>query len=138
MMALLNKKYDNQFFIESYQHSEIQDRKSLLDAHFATSNCHLVTFMKTWRGNCVTRINTAKGLSHALPFNVALKNSIIQLVELDRSRLEELNKNFTNLMNQCGQYYSGMNTIKFYKASNNRWDKTNQVYITEIQKQAFT
>ena len=73
--------------------------------------------MKTWRDNRVTRINTAKGLSHALSFNLGLKNSIIQLVELDRNRLEEMKNIFTSLMNQCGEYYSRVNSIKFNEAA---------------------
>ncbi len=138
MMAIYNKKFSGEFFIESYQHSETQDGKSLLDAHFATSNRHLVTFMKTWRDNRVTRINTAKGLSHALSFNLGLKNSIIQLVELNRTRLEELKNIFSNLMKQCGEYYSRANCIKFYKTSNDGWDNNNKEYMEEVRKQHFT
>ena len=138
MMALLNKKFNGQFFIESFQHSETQDGKSLLDAHFATSNRHLVTFMKTWRDNRVTRINTAKGLSHALSFNIGLKNSIIQLIELDRAKLEELKDIFSNLTKQCGEYYSRVNCIKFDKTSNDGWDKNNKDHMHEVQRQVFT
>ena len=71
--------------------------------------------MKTWRDNRVTRLNTAKGLAHALSFNLGSKNSIIQLVELDRNRLEELKNIFSSLVNQCGEYYSRVNIIKFHK-----------------------
>ena len=42
MIAIYNQKFNGQFFIESFIHSETQDGKSLLDAHFATSNRHLL------------------------------------------------------------------------------------------------
>jgi len=63
MMAVYNKKFAGKFYISAFMHTETQDGKSLLDAHFATSNRHLVLFMKTWRSNRVTRINTARGIS---------------------------------------------------------------------------
>ena len=85
--------------------------------------------MKTWRDNRVMRINTAKGLAQALSFNLGLKNCIIQLVELDRNRLEGLQNIFSGLVNQCGEYYSRVNSIKFHKGCNNEWNKMNPDYI---------
>ena len=51
MIGVFNQKFNGKFFIKSFVHSETQDGKSLLDAHFATSNRHLLVFMKTWRTN---------------------------------------------------------------------------------------
>ena len=47
MIAIFNQKFNNEFFISDFVHTETQGGKSLLDAHFATSNRHLVNFMKT-------------------------------------------------------------------------------------------
>ena len=62
--------------------------------------------MKTWRSNRVTRINTARGLAYALSFNFALKNSMVQLVEIDCERLEGIKKVFGRLITKCGEYYN--------------------------------
>jgi len=110
MMAIFNKKFHGQFFIESFLHTtETQDGKSLLDAHFATSNRHLLTFMKTWRTNRVTRINTAHGLAYALLFKFGLKNSMVQLVEFDFAMLNQLKSIFDKLIVKCGMYYKRAN-----------------------------
>ena len=48
MMSIFNKKFAGKFFISAFMHTETQDGKSLLDAHFATSNRNLLFSMKTW------------------------------------------------------------------------------------------
>ena len=143
MMAVYNKRFSGQFFIKSFLHTETQDGKSLLDAHFATSNRHLLNFMKTWRTNRITRINTAQGLSYALSFNFGLKNSMVQLVEFDFPKLESLKAIFDKLITKCGSYYSRANEITFTKSSNDDelpWlDKQpSQYYFEEIKKTNFT
>lgn len=142
MMAIFNKKFSGQFFIKSFLHTETQDGKSLLDAHFATSNRHLLTFMKTWRTNRITRINTAQGLSYALSFNFGMKNSMVQLVEFDFCKLESLKVIFDKLIVKCGSYYSRANQITFTKTDNDNelWlDKQPSVYYLEqIKKTNFT
>ena len=119
MIAIYNQKFYGQFFIESFIYSETQDGKSLLDAHFATSNRYLFVFMKTWRTNRVTRINTASGLSFALLFNLALKNSMIQLIDINRANLDNVKLIFNKLIKKCSDYYSRANCIKFYKDDTN-------------------
>ena len=138
MIGVFNTKYHKQFFISSFHHSETQDGKSLLDAHFATSNRHLLTFMKTWRNNRVTRINTARGLSHALSFNLGLKNSIIQLIEIDRNKLDKLKTLFSKLITQCGVYYSRVNSIEFDKPDIVNWDLHNKDYLEQIKRLSFS
>ena len=43
---LINVKMRGNLFISEFVHSETQDGKTILDAHFATTNRHLVIFMK--------------------------------------------------------------------------------------------
>ena len=65
-IALLNLKFCGRIFIHYYIHTETQDGKSSLDAHFACAMRFLSRFMQTWYRNHITRINTARGLAYAL------------------------------------------------------------------------
>ena len=64
-------------------HTETQDGKTILDLHFGVSTKQINTFMKTWRRNRITKIQTPKGLALALPYNKVMRNCIVQLVEFD-------------------------------------------------------
>ena len=46
---MLNCKYKNKIFVLEFIHSETQDGKTLLDAHFASTNKHLKSFMLVWK-----------------------------------------------------------------------------------------
>ena len=69
--------------------------------------------MKTWRSNRVNRINTARGLAHALSFTFGLKNGMVQLVEIDCERLKGIKKVFDKVITKCGEYYNRTNHITF-------------------------
>ena len=71
-------------------HTETQDGKGDIDAHFARSIAHLVSFMHTSHSNKIKRIVTAKGLAAALAWGGGLQNSFVQLVGLDRPKLANL------------------------------------------------
>ncbi len=45
-MHLLNIRYDGDIFISEFTHSETQDNKTLLDAHFTSMNKHLVFILE--------------------------------------------------------------------------------------------
>ena len=51
MAGLCNQKFYGQLFISAIVHSETQYGKSLLDAHFVTTNRHLINFTKTLQEN---------------------------------------------------------------------------------------
>ncbi len=116
-VSLYNKKFAGKFYILVFMHTETQDGKSLLDAHFATSNWYLVLCMKTWSSNWVTRINTARGLAYALLFNLGMKNFMVQLVKLNHERVECIKKIFDKLLVKCGEYYNRAYHITFNKES---------------------
>ena len=86
---LLNVKYQNNIHVSEFTHSETQDGKTLLDAHFASMNKHLLSFMKMYKKNTTTRIQTPSGLASALSFRSGLRNTMVQLVECDRDVMEE-------------------------------------------------
>ena len=80
-LALLNaSRKKGSVRISKYTHTETQDGKTVLDAHFATCMRFLYIFMKTWKANRVTRINTANGLGFALAWKGGLHNVMVQVV----------------------------------------------------------
>ena len=115
MVGLFNQKFYNDIFISSIVHSETQYGKTLLDAHFATANRHLINFMKTWQENKVTKINSPKGLAWALSFNKGVKNSMIQLVDFDCETLDKIQAVFKEAIGKCAEFYSRANFIGFKK-----------------------
>ena len=80
MIEVYSQKFEQKLFISSMVHSEAQYRKTLLDAHFATTNWHLLNFMKNYKEIQVTKINSPRGLAWALLFNKRLKITMIHLV----------------------------------------------------------
>ena len=46
---MLNCKYKNKVFVSEFIHTKTQDGKTLLDAHFASTNKHLKSFMLVWK-----------------------------------------------------------------------------------------
>ena len=75
---LLNIKMKNKIFISDFIHSETQHGKTILDAHFASTNRHLKNFMLSYKQNRITRIQTPHGLAFSLPFNSGVRNSMVQ------------------------------------------------------------
>ena len=113
MIGLYNQKFYGDFFISSIVHSETQYGKTLLDAHFATTNQHLLNFMKNFKNIRVTRINCPKGLAWALLFNKGVKNSMIQLMDFDRESLQKIQLILKDATSKCAKYYSRANYIGF-------------------------
>ena len=64
LIAILNTS--SQIRIVRFIHTETQDGKGLIDAHFAKGTAHLMKFMKTSQQNRIRTIATAKGLAAAL------------------------------------------------------------------------
>ena len=108
---LINVKMRGNLFISEFVHSETQDGKTILDAHFATTNRHLVIFMKVWRNNRVTRVQTAAGLVFALSFNAGIRNTMVQLIEPNRQVLESLERELSNIVKVMKQYFTRANHI---------------------------
>ena len=76
--------------IKTFIHTETQDRKTVIDAHFARYMRFLSHFMKTWKQNKITRINTANGIGFALAWNKGMKNVMVQVVNTDRTRMNDI------------------------------------------------
>jgi len=115
---LLNVKYQNNIYVGEFTHSETQDGKTLLDAHFASMNKHLLSFMKMYKKNTTTRIQTPSGLASALSFRSGLRNTMVQLVECDRDVMEEWVSIIEPTAKKARDYFSRANHV-FYERTNN-------------------
>ena len=60
---LINMKMRGILFISEFIYSEIQYGKAIMDAHFSATNRYLLIFIKIWRDNRVTRVQTLAGLT---------------------------------------------------------------------------
>ena len=109
----INMKLQGQLLVKQFIHSETQDGKTILDAHFAVAVIVLLEFMKTSRANRITKIQTPSGLAKALSSNGGTRNSIVQLVELDREYLEKIKDMLKDTVKQGKEYYSRSNHITF-------------------------
>ncbi|GMF29003.1 unnamed protein product [Phytophthora lilii] len=76
-------------------HTETQDGKSILDAHFARAMEHIVEWVKEGN-NCLTPTQAVIGLQS----NGGILNCVAELIEHDRSRLKELANEVAG-MEQC-------------------------------------
>ena len=95
----------NKIFISQFFHSETQDGKILLDDHFATTNRHSLVFMKVWRDNRVTKIQTPAGLAFALSFNAGIRYTMVQLIEPNRSILQSLEYELMEVVKVMKDYF---------------------------------
>ena len=93
VISIFNHLYYPDIFVSEFIHTETQDGKTLLDAHFARCVRFLLHFMKTWKKNKLTRINTPRGLGFALGWNGGMANVMVQVVQTDKTRLLMLEKN---------------------------------------------
>ena len=112
---LINMNMKGKIFISEFIHSETQDGKTILDAHFATTNRHLMVFMKIWRVNRITRVQTPAGLAFALSFNAGIQNTMVQLIEPNRSVLDKIESELTQVVKVMKDYFTRANHI-FYTA----------------------
>jgi hypothetical protein len=69
--------------IRSFVHSETQDGKSLLDAHFAHATALIKRFLKRVRQNLLNKVTSPAELAEALADQGGLKNCGVQLIIFD-------------------------------------------------------
>ena len=82
----------------------------------------------------MTRINTSKGLAYALSFGQGMKNSIMQLVEFNQIKLDQLKLLFDKKIVQCGENYHRANHTKFERSSNSKWcNQGNEDFFQQIK-----
>ena len=83
--------------VTRFIHTETQDGKGDIDAHFARSMAHLVSFMHTSHSNKIKRIVTAKGLAAALAWGTEI-SSLLQKQKSGRTRKKS---KFSTTFTEC-------------------------------------
>ena len=117
-IALLNSSYSSyQLKIITFIHTETQDGKTVLDAHFARCMRYLNHFMKSWKRNKITRINTPKGLGFALACNGGMTNVMVQVVKTNRELVCQIQQIFEPIVKIMKQYFTRVNHIEFISNS---------------------
>lgn len=99
--------------VDRYMHTETQDGKGLIDAHFARATAHLMKFMRTSQRNRIRKIMTAKGLAAALAWGGGIQNSLVQLVSVERSKLDALQQYVKGTFNAAKKCCPRCNDIFF-------------------------
>ena len=137
-MALLNAVYKDHILIEQFIHTETQDGKTVLDAHFARCMRFLKVFMKTWRMNCITRINTPNGLGYALAWKGGITNVMVQVVKINRTFVSKLQDTFKPAIEKLKQYFTRVNQVKFLSTSKIHISTGLQDILQQLKKFKFT
>ncbi len=140
---LLNMKMKGKVFVNDFIHSETQHGKTILDAHFASTNRHLKNFMLTYTQNRVTRIQTPHGLAFSLSFNTGVKNTMVQLIELNEMKLNEISIALDQVVKNSKTYFTRVNHI-YYEEPNNDYVTPHEIMSTisnlkfKLKVQAFS
>ena len=117
-VAFLNKMRNRKIRIERKIHTETQDGKSLLDAHFARGTKQVVKYLKTSSAAENKRIGTPEELAKALAWNGGIPNSAVLLVAVDRDeRLPAFNHIIHGCSEKALEYFSRANEIEFLDGS---------------------
>ena len=123
-IAILNTWYSINFQLKitTFIHTETQDGKTVLDAHFARCMRYLDHFMKTWKRNKITRINTPNGLGFALAYNGGMTNVMVQVVTTNRNFVSKIQHIFDPVMKKMKQYFTRVNHVEFISNSESSID----------------
>ena len=117
-IAFLNAWYSPlKLKIVTFIHTETQDGKTVLDAHFARCMRYLDHFMKTWKRNKITRINTPNGLGFALAYNGGMTNVMVQVLKTNRNFVSNIQHIFEPVMVKLKQYFTRVNHVEFISNS---------------------
>lgn len=106
-IPILNAHY--RLKISQVIHTETQDGKGLIDAHFAHASMWLQRFLLTVQVNKVNTINTEWQLAEALCWRGGMPNSFVQLVRCNRNRLDAVNKALAKSSDSGDEYFSRAN-----------------------------
>ena len=75
--------------------------------------------MKNWNRNRVTKIQTPCGLAFALSFNTGIRNTMVQLIDMDKPTLNEFEATMDHIVKKMKQYYTRANHFFYFKPTAN-------------------
>ncbi len=84
---------------------ETHDGKTVLATHFSRCMQFLNHFIKSWKRNKITRINTPRGLGFALACNGGMTNVMVQVVKTNRELVCQIQQIFEPVMIIMKKYY---------------------------------
>jgi hypothetical protein len=111
--AVLNLIRGRHIRIKRLIHSETQDGKCLIDAHFTRGTRHVIRYIKTTPSTENKRVTSPKELAEALDWNGGIQNSRVQLIALDRTKLSQFTKAIEDITAQALEYFSRLSDIHF-------------------------
>lgn len=112
-IAFLNACYDSEIRVSSFIHTETQNGKTSLDAHFARCMRFLSHFMITWIKNKMTRINTPNGLGFALAWNGGMTNVMVHVAKINRQFVAKIQQLLEPITRKRKQYFTRVNNIDY-------------------------
>jgi hypothetical protein len=111
LVALINSR--SPLKVERHVFTETQDGKGLIDAHFARAMAHVLKFMRTSQRNRIRAIATPNGLAYALAWGGGVTNSCVQLVRVDRAKLQALAEHVNKCAGSLSKVFSRCNDISY-------------------------
>lgn len=115
--------------IKKFMHSETQDGKCLIDAHFAHATFHVLRYLKSIRRNRTQQATTPLELVIALASFGGLQNCGVQLVSFDEeskfAKLEAYANVVSSVCTEVQEYFSRANEIVYFpdKDCEREWAK---------------
>jgi hypothetical protein len=103
--------------IERVIHSETQDGKCLIDAHFARGTRQVIMYIKTTSTTENKRVTSPRELAEALAWNGGIQNSSVHYLQLDRSRPTEFKEAIATAATTAMDFFSRASEIQFVKES---------------------
>ena len=114
-IPLLNITYQQDgLSITEFIHTETQDGKTILDAHFARMMKFVRQFMSSCDDNEVKKINTPGTLGYALSHNGGVKNVGVQVVNTNNAVTRNIEEKFVAVTKVLKTYFTRVNHAYFY------------------------
>jgi len=99
--------------ITCFLHTETQDGKTALDAHFARAGDHVRRFLLSFKRNHVKKVASPKALAAALASNGGLQNCVVQLLSVDDCTGELISDFIKKAADKGNEYFSRANDMEF-------------------------
>jgi hypothetical protein len=118
-IAFLNLKWGRKIRVTRFIHTETQDGKSLLDAHFARGTKQVIKYIKTCGSVETKQVAAPIELAKALAWNGGIQNSCVQHVKVNRAHMDEFNDFLEKCSDRALEFFNRSNDI-FYLVEDNQ------------------
>ena len=118
--------------IRTFIHTETQDGKSLLDAHFAHATALIKRYLRRVNDNQLNKVTSASEIVEALSSRGGLQNCGTQLVSFDSdvcSKLDDLAGRFGDIPNKMKEYFSRANEITYFPEEDSECGKKFELHV---------